>query len=96
MFKQLLGNRYPIDAKIADIGCGDGVISKQIALTLGVKTLHMYDPYVPEDRRFDFLRLNDGETTLETKFFMYDFSHTTEKYDIIFLITALHHVMNPE
>lgn len=74
----------------ADIGAGDGVISKVCcqALFPQLKTLDIYEPYVDElrlQRKFPF----------KVNFKKEEFTGGSVKYDAVFLITALHHITNP-
>lgn len=78
---------------IADIGTGDGLISKtvtQMCFT-NAKNLYMFEPYVSELQTKTNYKFN----THFIKETFDDFKGDV-KYDCVMLITALHHIMNPE
>ena len=54
---------------IADIGGGDGIISKMIAKELNASRLDMYDPFVNENRKV----VLDGK--VDTNFYRFDFNY---------------------
>lgn len=80
---------------VADIGTGDGLISKTVTQKCfkNAKQLYMFEPYVAElkiDKQYNF------ETHfIKQPFDEYGNNGDTIKYDCIMLITALHHIMNP-
>ena len=75
---------------MADIGAGDGIISKVCAQLLNVAQLDMYEPYVQENAFYK------PDTKIKFGFHTFPFDNETKKFDIITIQTTLHHVMNPE
>ena len=78
---------------VADIGTGDGLISKTVTQKCftNAKDLYMFEPYV-----------NELQTKIKYNFATHFVKETFDdfkediKYDCVMLITALHHIMNPE
>lgn len=102
-FLKCLGGAQPRNAKMADIGCADGVSAKVLAALLGCKQLDMYEPFVAEyplleDKSAvaELRRLKVDVDCVDTNFFAKPFDEATEKYDIISVVTTFHHIMNPE
>jgi len=54
---------------VADIGGGDGIISKMIAKGLNASRIDMYDPFVSENRKV----VLEGNVT--TNFYRFDFNY---------------------
>lgn len=96
---------YKIKA-VCDIGCGDGIISKSICTKCfsNCKLLDMFEPFV-EERDIDGTKMKT-DIKFETTFYRCAFDQAedgrgkkvdmTQKYDCVMLITALHHILNPE
>ena len=80
----------PKGLKMADIGCGDGIISKQSAWDFQVAQLDMYEPYVDEVTEFP------QSANMVYNFYKETFDKCEEIYDIVVLSEALHHITNPE
>ena len=76
------------DKIIADIGSGDGIISKVIATEFEVKHLDMYEPYVLENTQFK----SSDDCTFTFNVNSFEKTKKKPEYDAIFVITTWHHI----
>lgn len=78
---------------VADIGTGDGLISKTVTemCFTNATSLYMFEPYVAELKTTTKYKF---DTHFVAKPFE-EYGCVAKKYDCIMLITALHHIMNP-
>lgn len=79
-----LGRLVPANASVLDVGCGDGLLAKQLATSREDLSIRGVDVLVREGAQIPVEEF-DGQTL----------PFETDAFDVIMLIDVIHHIENP-